>query len=187
MAKVRLGMAMSIDGFIADETGNSEPLYPDLTSLRNTEYMQEEINEAGAVVMGRHAYDMANGDLTGYEFQVSIFVLTHTPPAQPPKGQNDKLSVTFVTDGLESAVNQARLAAGDKTVVSMGGADTAQQLLNANLVDELQVDIMPILLKGGIRFFDYLEGAAVELEKIKIREVGLRTSIRFRVLDKEQS
>jgi dihydrofolate reductase len=182
MAKLRLGMTMSIDGFIANHKGSSEPLYTDLASLRNSSYMQEEISETGAVVMGRHAYDMAHGDLTGYEFQVPIFVLTHNPPKQPIKGENDNLSVTFVTDGIENAVERAKTAAGDKYVVSIGGADTAHQLLNAGLVDELQVDIMPILLKRGLRFFDYLKGEAVELEKIKVREVGPRTSIRFRVL-----
>ncbi len=181
MAKLRLGMTTSIDGFIADASGDSTSLYSNLNSLRDSEYMREEIEECGAVVMGRHAYDMAGGDLTGYEFQVPIFVLTHNPPAAPPKGQNDKLTVTFVTNSVESAVEQAKASAGDGYVISMGGADTAHQLLNAGLVDELQIDIMPILLKRGLRFLDNLDMGTLNLEKIKVREVGSSTSIRFQV------
>ena len=182
MATVRLGMSMSVDGFVAGETGSSEPLYPDLLTLRDTDYMREEIEEVGAVVMGRHAYDMARGDLTGYEFQVPIFVVTHMPPVEPPKGQNDRLSVTFVTDGLERAVARAKVAAGEKQVVSMGGAATARQLLAAELVDEVQVDIVPILLHRGLRFLEAVVGTPVKLEKIKVREVGERTSLRFRIV-----
>ena len=182
MAKVRLGMTISIDGFVADRAGDSGMLYPDLAELRDTDYMRREIDEAGAVLMGRHTFDMANGDLTGYEFQAPIFVLTHGAPDMQIKGLNDKLSVTFATGGLESAVRQAKAAARDKCVVSMGGPDTARQLLNAGLVDELQVDIMPVLLKQGLRFFDQLAGEAIRLEKIRLLEEGARISIRYRVL-----
>jgi hypothetical protein len=81
------GMTMSLDGFVTDRDGSVERLYPDLDALRKTQMLQEQIRTTGAVVMGRHAYDMAEGDLTGYEFQVPIFVLTHHPPEQGPRGQ----------------------------------------------------------------------------------------------------
>src|SRR5947209_8461457 len=104
MGKIILGTTMSLDGFIADRNGDLSRLYPDLGELRKTEFLQESINNTGAVVMGRHAYDMAEGDLTGYEYQVPIFVVTHEAPAQVAKGQNGSLTLTYVTDGIESAL-----------------------------------------------------------------------------------
>ena len=77
-----------------------------------------------------------------YEYQVPIFVLTHHPPKKKPK-ETDQLTLTFVTDGLESAVRQVKEAAGDKEVNIIGAANTAQQCLKAGLADELHVDIMP--------------------------------------------
>ena len=82
MAKVIIGMTMSLDGFVNDRNGDLGRLYPDLEALRRTEILQEAIRTTGAVVMGRHAYDMAKGDFTGYEFQVPIFVLTHHVPVK---------------------------------------------------------------------------------------------------------
>ena len=88
-----------------------------------------------------------------YEFQVPIFVLTHHPPSVAPK-QDEHLTFTFVTDGVESAVAQAKAAARDKAVQVVGGVSIAQQLLDAGLVDELHVDIMPVFLGIGLRSFE---------------------------------
>src|SRR5262245_53232659 len=137
MAKVVVGTTMSLDGFVNDRNGDVSRLYPDLDVLRKTKFLHDSIRTTGAVVMGRRAYDMAGGDLTGYEYQVPIFVLTHHLPATTPKGQNEKLSVTFVTDGIESAIAKAKAAAGDRDVTVIGGASTAQQCMQAGLVDEL--------------------------------------------------
>src|SRR5712692_4906616 len=156
MAKVLLGTTMSLDGFIADRNGDVSRLYPDLDALRKTSLLQESIQRTGAVVMGRHAYDMAQGDFTGYEFQAPIFVLTHHVPEQVAQGENENLKFTFVTDGIESAIAKAKAAAADKCVTVIGGANTAQQLINANLVDELLIGIVPILLGDGLRFFEHL-------------------------------
>jgi dihydrofolate reductase len=92
VGKVLLGMAMSLDGFINDRNGSVGRLYPDLEALGKTEILQEAIRTTGAVLMGRHAYDMAEGDFTGYEFQVPIFVLTHHVPARVARGENGKLT-----------------------------------------------------------------------------------------------
>jgi dihydrofolate reductase len=127
MGNVIIGATLSLDGFMNDRHGDVSRLYPDLQELRSTAMLQEEIRMTGAVVMGRRAYDMAGGDLTDYEYQVPIFVLTHHLPEQVPKGQNDQLTVTFVTDGIQSAIKQAQAAAGDKQVTVVGGANTAQQ------------------------------------------------------------
>jgi dihydrofolate reductase len=183
MAKVVAGMTMSLDGFVADRTGSAGPLYQDLGALRDTPYMDALIEETGSVLMGKRAFEMADPDsfVGEYEFQVPIFVLTHEPPAVPPK-QDEHLTFTFVTDGIESAVAQATDAAGDKVVQVIGGASVIQQLLAADLVDELLIDIMPVLLGEGLRLFEGASLEGVRLEKQGVQEVGERTSLRFRVM-----
>src|SRR5215213_9320308 len=119
MARVIAGMTMSLDGFIEDATGSAAPLYPDFDVMHETGYMKAMQDETGAVLMGRRTFDMG-GDPDSwaddsYEFQVPIMVLTHRPPAVAPKG-NDRLSFTFVTDGVEAAVERASAAAGDRAV-----------------------------------------------------------------------
>lgn len=182
MAKVLLGMTTSLDGFVQDRHGSVDRLYPDLAALRQTEALQELIRTTGAVVMGRRAYDMAAGDFTGYEFQVPIFVLTHHAPERVAKGENERLKFTFVTDGIESAIEKAKAAAGDKYVSVIGGASTAQQCLNAGLVDELQVDVRPVLLGAGRRLFEHLDAERIELERIRVTESPTTTDLRFRVV-----
>jgi dihydrofolate reductase len=181
MGKVIGGMTLSLDGFVSDIQGDVSQLYPDLGALANTEMLLEEIRTTGAVVMGRNTYNMGDPDLyaDNYEFQVPIFVLTHHIPAKMPK-QNDKLTVTFVTDGIESAVARAKAAAGDKNVVLIG-ASINQQSINAGLCDELHVGIMPVLLGDGLRFFDNLD-VTPTLEKFKFFESGARTDIWFHVI-----
>ena len=173
---------MSLDGLIEDRDGSVARLYPDFDAMRQTEMLQEEIRRTGAVVMGRRAYAMAQGDFTGYEFQVPIFVLTHQVPEAVAKGENDQLRFTFVTDGIEHAIAQARAAAGEKDVTVIGGAQTVQQCLQAELVDELQIDLVPVLLGGGLRLFDQPASKPVELERIRVIEYPWFTHLRFRVL-----
>jgi len=179
---VHVGTTMSLDGFITDRNGSVARLYPNLDQLRETELLKEWIEMTGAAVMGKRAYEMAQGDLTGYEFQVPIFVLTHEVPDKAPKGQNERLTVTFVSDGIESAVRQAKAAAGDKYVTIVGGANTAQQCIRAGLADEIEIGIVPVLLGDGLRFFDHLDAEQIELERIKTTESPGRTDIRFRVV-----
>ncbi len=108
MGKVLFFIAMSLDGFIADRNGDVRCFYPDLGALRKTEVLQELLQTTGAVVMGRRAYDMAEGDFTDYEFQVPIFVLTHAIPERVAKGENGRLTFTFITDGIERAIQRAK-------------------------------------------------------------------------------
>lgn len=184
MGKVVLGTTMSLDGFINDRNGSVEALYPDLAALRDTEPLSESIRNTGAVVMGRNSFAMAEDpdSIAGnYEYQVPIFVLTHEPPKKHPK-ENDDLTFTFVTDGIESAIGQAKAAAGDKDVTVIGAASTGQQCLTAGLVDELHIDIMPVLLGGGLRFFEDIDATSIQLERIKVIELpGGRTHLRFRI------
>lgn len=185
MARVVLGMTMSVDGFVTDRHGSVGDLYSDFDTLRDTDAFREDIESTGAVVMGRNAYAMSDDPdsyADSYEFQVPIFVLTHEAPERVPK-QNDRLIFTFVTDGIESAISQAKRAAGDKDVVVVGGASTAQQCLQAALVDELHVDIMPVLLSGGLRLFEGTGAQIIKLETIKVLQSPTgRTHLRFRVV-----
>ena len=184
MGKVIAGMTMSLDGFINDSNGSAENLNPDFSELLEAPAFQEMIQNTGAVVMGRHVYEMADPFLWAtddYEFQTPIFVLTHTRPAKYPQG-NDRLSFTFVTEGIESAISQAKKAAGNKDVQVIGGASTIQQCLNAGLCDELLIDIMPFLLGKGLRLFENIDTDRIKLERTKIEEITpVRTTITFRV------
>lgn len=184
MAKVIVGTTMSLDGFMNDRMGSVEKLYPNLEELRKAEFLRESMRSTGSVVMGRHAFDMAQGDLTGYEYQVPIFVVTHHPPEQEAKGQNDKLKIIIVTDGIERAVEQAKAAAGEKDVTVVGGASTAQQIINAGLFDVLEIGIVPILMGGGLRFFANAAFENIELEKVRTFESPGRIDLRYQVRSK---
>jgi dihydrofolate reductase len=132
LATVIVGMTISLDGFVADQNGNAGRLYPDVAALRHTAYMKDAIEQTGAVLMGRRTFEMGDLDsyVGNYEFQVPIFVLTHHPPSVAPK--QDDHTFTFVSDGVESAVAQAKAAARDKAVQVVGGVSIAQQLLDAD-------------------------------------------------------
>lgn len=128
MAKVIGGLTLSLDGFASDAHGSIDRLYPDLVDLQNSEMLQEEIRTTGAVILGRRSFDLADDPddyAGGYEFQVPLFVVTHHAPEKKPK-ENDQLTITFVTDGIESAVKQAKAAAGDRNVMLIGASITQQ-------------------------------------------------------------
>ena len=116
------------------------------------------------------------GTGTGHEYQVPIVVLTTRPPATPPR-HNDRLWTTFCGD-LHEAVATARELAGDAAVTVVGGADLNRRLLDAGLFDELRVDVVPVLLGGGLRAFDGV--APGRLEATGVERVGQRTCLRFR-------
>jgi dihydrofolate reductase len=182
MGQVQAGMVMSLDGFVQDGDGKTTLLYPAFDDLMASELMKEIIATTGAVAMGRNSYSIG-GDYSAYEFQVPLFILTHTVPTTVAKGASDKLSFTFVTDGVESLIRQAKAAAGDKNVVVVGGANVIQQCLKAGLVDVLQIDLMPVLLGDGLRLFEHLETEQIRLEKIKVVEIpGGGLDISYRVL-----
>ena len=185
MGKVIVGVTLSLDGYINDRKGSVEVLYPDLETWRETELGKESIQNTGAVVMGRNSFDMAEDPdwfAGNYEYQVPIFVLTHRPPEKMPK-QTDDLTFTFVTDGIQSAVQRAQVAAGAKEVNIIGATSTARQSLQAGLADELHIDIMPVLLGGGLRLFEDIDVESIQLERIKVMELpGGRTHLRFRII-----
>ena len=138
MEKVICGMAMSLDGFVNDRDGKVGRLYPDFDAFRSGEVLRESIATTGAVVMGRHAYEMGDPDsyAGNYEYQAPIFVLTHHVPEKLPK-EDGRLTFTFVTEGIHTAIEKAKTAAGDKDVTVIGGANTIQQFIKAGLLDEI--------------------------------------------------
>jgi len=137
---------------------------PGHVSVDLTPLWQREVELVGAYAygaepaLGRRTFDVAHG-WGGNHAWGPAFVLTHHVPAGWPRPDS---TVHFVTDGLESAVNQAKAAAGGKSV-GVHGADTIQQLLNAGLLDEIHVDIVALLLGSGVRLFDHLAGGPAVL------------------------
>jgi dihydrofolate reductase len=114
--------------------------------------------ELGAMLTGRRTFEVAGG-WGGNHAWGPAFVLTHQIPAGWPRPNS---TVHFVTDGIESAVSQAKASAAGKSV-GVHGADTIQQCLNAGLLDEIAVDIAAVLLGSGVRLFDHLEGTPAVL------------------------
>lgn len=179
MTKVLAGMTMSLDGFVADAHGSAGALYPDYDELGDTAWMLESIARTGAVLMGRRTFEMGHPDsyVGSYEFQVPIVVLTSSPPEDQPK-QDDRLSFAFVTEGgAPAAVARAKVAAQGRDVTVVGGPALIVELLELGLLDELSVDVMPVVLGKGLRLFD---GATPRrLTKTDVSEIGMRTCLRF--------
>jgi dihydrofolate reductase len=184
MARVIAGMTMSLDGFVADRDGGVGPLYRDFAALQASDAIGAAIAETGAVLMGRKTFEMA-GDPDSYadtyEFRVPIVVVTHAPPAARPK-ENDRLTFTFVTEGIEPALARATEAAGDRAVTVVGGVEVIRQLLIAGLVDELHLDIVPVFLGEGRRLFDDPALDRIGLEVIDCQRTGERASLKYRVM-----
>lgn len=186
MGKVVGGMAMSLDGFVDGQDGQLGRLYQWLfedPQQRSTKEILDAlgvIEPVGAVVMGRNAFDMnPDGDYTEYEFQVPIFVITHDPPKTPPKA---RMSFTFVTiGGIESAVVQAKEAAGSKDVMIVGGINTIRAALKAGLLDEIHLDIAPVLFGRGERLFGEIGVEPVELDIISVIPSPGVTHLKYRI------
>ena len=155
------------------------------------EVVQESIAATGAVLMGRRMFSGGAGPWKddpkadgwwGDEppFGVPVFVLTHH--ARETVTKQGGTSYTFVTDGIEAALERARAAAGERNVAIFGGADVAQQYLRAGLVDELQIHVAPVLLGGGMRLFGELDAAPVGLEITRVVASPAVTHLRYRVV-----
>ncbi len=154
--------------------------------------VEEHVGTIGATVMGRRMFSGGQGPWEedpkaegwwGDEppFHHPVFVLTHH--AREPLAMKGGTTFTFVTDGVEAAVEQARAAASEKDVHVAGGASAVQQYLRAGRLDELQIHVVPILLRDGTRLLDDLEGAAVGLEQSRVVEAPGVTHLRYRVVN----
>jgi dihydrofolate reductase len=153
------------------------------------EVMAENLASTGAVLMGRRMFSGGEGTWEDDPkadswwgddppFRVPVFVLTHHERSPMQRGST---TYTFVTDGVEIAVEQARTAAGDRNVSVAGGASVAQQVLSAGLMDELEIHVVPILLGGGRRLLDGLD-PSIRLERVRVVDSPAVTHLRYRVV-----
>jgi dihydrofolate reductase len=140
------------------------------------QHFLDEIGETGAVLSGRNTVEQTD-HWGGQHHGVPIFVVSHRPPG--PSAAQYPL-VTYVPDGIASAMAQAKLAAGDRNVL-VHGATTAQTALAEGVLDELQIALVPVLFGGGRRLFDLLP-ERVELEVVRVIDTPAATHIRYRVV-----
>lgn len=190
MTKVVLDMSMSLDGFIAGtNVGKEYPMGVNGENLHtwifstpkdkvDAEVEHEMFAKTGAVILGNRTFEVGVDLWEDVPFPVPSFVLTH-------KGRETLIkksgTFTFVTDGIESALQQAQAAAGDKDVRLMG-ADIAQQFLGAGLIDEIQINHVPILLGNGVRLFERLGIKNSQLEKGRVLDSPHATHIRYQLI-----
>jgi dihydrofolate reductase len=157
----------------------------------DSEVMAESLARQGAIVMGRRMFSSGSGPWEddpkrdGWwgddpPFRMPVFVLTHH--AREPVAKENGTTYTFVTDGIEAAVEQARAAAGDKDVVVVGGGNVIQQALAAGLIDDFQVHVAPMLLGGGVRLFDDLGPDLPAVELTKVVDSPAATHLSYRVV-----
>ena len=186
MGNVVIDMSMSLDGYIAAPNDNPEQgLGEDGMRLHNWAFDDPSVfeqvfgnlvEETGAVIMGRRSYDNSieawggKGPLG----DVPCLVVTHRPFETPTP------VFTVVTEGIESALAQAREAAGEKRIGLMG-ANLDQQFLAAGLVDEIRIHLIDVLLGGGRRLFDVLP-ERVELEQTGVSQTDGVTHLEYRVV-----
>lgn len=195
MSRVIAIMSMSLDGFVADRNdgvaevfdwyfrsgevafnaGGSDPMTFKVSGP-SAEHLRGLWSELGAVLTGRRTFDKAQG-WGGNHAWGPAFVLTHHIPVGWPRPDS---TVHFVTDGIESAVRQAKAAAAGKSV-GVHGANTIQQLLRAGLLDEISVDIAAVLLGSGVRLFDHLAGTPAVLGNPAVIQGAGVTHLRYPV------
>jgi dihydrofolate reductase len=203
MSKVIVELSMSLDGFVAGPNDGPENglgdggerlfawYYSGDTALplagtdmvfkvsrASADLLQREWGSLGAMVAGRRMFDIAHAWGGNPPGGGPCFIVTNTPPEAWLKGGSP---FTFVTDGVESAIRQAKQAAGDQDV-SVSSASIAQQCLKAGLLDEIRINLAPVLLGAGVRLFDHLGAGAIDLERTGVVEAPGVTHLRFRVV-----
>jgi dihydrofolate reductase len=207
LTKVFVDISMSLDGFIAGPNGGPQnPLGDggsrlhqwmyDVESWRerqsltggqinqDDEVIKESFAWTGAYVMG--SWMFGEGEVAWPDpppFRAPVFVLTHH--AREPRVRQGGTTFTFVTDGNESALEQARAAAGDKDIRIAGGANTIRQFMEAGLIDELQIHLAPVLLGDGVRLFEHTGPEHVELESTQVIDSPKVTHLRYRVVKED--
>jgi dihydrofolate reductase len=202
MGKVVFNMTMSLDGFVAGPndgpenglgdggdqlfrwyfSGTTEVPISDgkmvlKVSPQSAELLREAFGRYGAGVWGRRTFDIARA-WGGHPPGRPCFIVTHS---EPQEWVREGSPFTFVTDGVESAIHQAKQAARDKDVV-VCTANILQQCLKAGLLDELYIDLVPVLLGNGVRLFEHLGTEPIELERIRAIEAPGVTHLGFRVV-----
>lgn len=195
--RVVCDISISADGFVAGQGQTADKPFGDGPVDRLHAWMFDTLDEnkaevdrivsAGAFVMGRNMFGPVRGewdlDWTGWwgenpPYHAPVFVLTHH--SREPLPMQGGTTFTFVTDGVEAALDQARAAAGDRDVAIAGGAATINQYLAAGLIDELRIHLTPVTIGAGERLFDGVP--PMHLEQVNVRAASLVTHIDYRVL-----
>jgi len=196
-SKVYTGATMSLDGYIAGpgesgfeylftwygsgdvEVPTSDPKLTMRMSEVDAQHFRDLIEMSGALVVGRKLFDVTDGWGGNHPMGRPVVVLTHSVPEGWPRAD---APFTFVTEGgIEAAIGKAKELAGDK-VVGVNGGTIARQALNAGLLDEIWVDLVPVLLGGGTPFFDELVGVPIELDgPVSVVQGTGVTHLRYRV------
>jgi dihydrofolate reductase len=191
MTKLIAHMTMSLDGFVADPNDgveelfgwydngdvavpSNDPRWVHHTDPASAEVLRAAYANAGALVCGRRLFDHTHGWGGNHPAGVPLFVMTHRPPPDWPH------PVTFVTDGVASAIEQAKAAAGSKNVI-IASTTITQQALDAGLLDELAVSLVPVLLGKGIPFFANLAATPVRLSDPEVVQGTGVTHLRYQV------
>jgi dihydrofolate reductase len=194
VGKVITGATMSLDGFIADPSGGVGPLFdwyfngdveftgadPDRvfrTSAASAEYTQAAWASIRASVIGRRLFDLTNGWYGRPAVGDAVFVVTHQAPTD---WDFPDAPFTFVTDGVRSAVAQAKAFAGDLDVAVSAG-NIGGQALEAGLIDEVSVDLVPVVLGAGVRFFGDYAGSPLLLENPRVVQGDRVTHLHYRL------
>jgi dihydrofolate reductase len=210
MAKLRFQISMSLDGYIAGPNpSEEEPLGEGGEDLHewvlklatwrethgheggevndSTPIVEESLQNVGATLMGRNMFGgegpWGDDPWNGWwgddpPFKMPVFVVTHHDREPLTLGAT---TFTFVTDGVESALEQAKEAAGDKDVALGGGASVAQQYLSAGLMDEMELHVVPLMLGGGTRLLDNVDAADLELEPVRVVGTPEVTHVKYRI------
>ena len=203
MGKVRTAHSTSLDGFIAGPNdgpeapmghggerllgwysgGDTEYRLPGTemvfkVSAQTAELLRETRRATGALVTGRRTFDLTNGWGGSHPLDVPVFVVSHTVPQE---WVYEGSPFRFVTDGLESALEQAKAIAGDKDV-GVVGASLVQQCIRAGVLEEIHVDLVPVVLGDGVRLLDHLGTEPLELESTRVIEGAGVTHLTFRVV-----
>jgi dihydrofolate reductase len=191
MGPIVADMSMSLDGFIADESDSVDQVFtwygkpqPDAESGPQDRDVSEELeravglrHELGVIIYGRRTFELAKGWGGSHPMGVPVIVVSHSVPEGWPRPDN---LVRFAAS-VEDALDQAREMAGDKTI-AIGTPSITQQLLNLGLLDGVRISVVPVFLGRGIRYFDNLEAAPIELEGPVVVEGNGVTHLAYRVL-----
>jgi dihydrofolate reductase len=192
MSKVIFDVSMSLDGYVkATGATPEEPLGKGGERLHEwamgddttgRELLTAAVAEAGAFIGGRRTYDDSlrwwGADGPTGSARVPLFILTHRAPQDVPEGG----VYTFVTDGIESALRQARAAASGKNIYVMGGPDVASQFVGAGMVDEIGIHLVPVLFGGGARLLDHIGDDHIQLEVLSVVDTSPATHLLYRIV-----
>jgi dihydrofolate reductase len=194
MGTVSMQASMSLDGFIADPSGGVGPLFdwygngdveftgadPDRVfriSAASADYLRQAWENARASVIGRRLFDLTNGWAGRPPVGEAVFVVTH----QAPTNWNfPDAPFTFVTDGVSSAVAQAKAFAGDRDI-SVSPGNIGGQAFEAGLVDEVRVDLVPVVFGAGVRYFGDYAGSPLLLENPQVVQGNRVTHLHYRL------